>query len=186
MACCILFRNSSSSSSASSTIINNVRVVDLNGYVEEFDYPVTVSQVSKRPQKHFVFTSAQLLSVASLKPLKPETILEPGGIYFLLPSSAFGHEVSPLDLASIVKKLTAKAKSVSKSGGKRKKSPLSRCQQYGYGSSSPEWNNSPDKVSPNRMKNGGLEKLLEKRNWRPILDTITEVSSKGSHSDLPE
>ncbi|KAJ4709257.1 DUF4228 domain protein [Melia azedarach] len=157
MACC-MFRSSSSSSSSSSTVINNVRVVDLNGYVEEFDYPVSVSQVAGQPPKHFVFTAAQLLSSA-IKPLKPETLLQPGHIYFLLPCSAFQTDVSPLGLAIIVKKLTAKAKSNNPSS-------------------------SPAR-SPLRAANGG-ERLPARRSWKPILDTIREMSFKRSESDLKE
>lgn len=182
MVCC-LFRRSSSSS-ASSTVINNVRVVDLNGYVEEFDYPVPVSQVTGRPPNHFVFTAAQLLSAASLKPLTAETLLEPGRIYFVLPASTFGHEFSPIDLAGIVKKLTAQAKSAGKSEANNspRRKTLSP-NPYSRISSSPAWN-LPTR-SPNRMADG-VEKVSRKQSWRPILDTIREMSFRRSHSDLQE
>ncbi|KAH9805760.1 hypothetical protein KPL71_002523 [Citrus sinensis] len=110
MGCCVSLR-SSSSSAAAATNIKNVRVVHLNGCVEEFDYPVSVSQVTGRPPKHFIFTASQLLS-AGLQPLKPDTLLERGNVYFLLPSTSFDYaDVSPLTLAATVKKLTEKAKS---------------------------------------------------------------------------
>lgn len=147
----ILFRSSSSLSS--STTINSVRVVDLNGHVEEFDHPVSVSQVTGKQPKQFVFTAAQLLT-AVLKPLKPETLLEPGRLYFLLPSSAFQMaDVSPLDLAIIVKKLTAKAKS-----------------------------KNPEVRSRARSTFEAVERLPGKRSWKPILDTIREISFRRSES----
>ncbi|KAI9192336.1 hypothetical protein LWI28_021372 [Acer negundo] len=154
---CFCSRTSSSSSSSKSTI-KNIRVVHLNGHVEDFMFPVSVSQVTGWSQNHFLCTAAQLLVIGS-KPLKPDTLLEPGHIYFLLPSSALQADVSPLDLASLVKRLTAKAKS-------------SKSQQ---GSCSPE------------METGVKGLSRKQRPWRPILDTIREISfNRRSESDLQE
>ncbi|ESR39790.1 hypothetical protein CICLE_v10027216mg [Citrus x clementina] len=131
------------------------------------------NQVTGRPPKHFVFTAAQLLSAASLKPLTAETLLEPGRIYFVLPASTFGNEFSPIDLAGIVKKLTAQAKSAGKSqanNSPRRKTlspnPYSRKAQIGW---------------PTALRRSPV-----KRSWRPILDTIREMSFRRSHSDLQE
>ncbi|GAY37224.1 hypothetical protein WN943_002733 [Citrus x changshan-huyou] len=158
MACCIF---GSSSSSSSSRIINNVRVVDLNGRVQEFDCSVSVSQVVGHQPRHFVYTAAEILT-GGLKPLRPETLLEPGRVYFLLPSSAFQlSDFSPLYLANIVKKLTAKAKS-----------------------KNPEARPSPAR-SPLRAAND-VETVSGKRSWRPALGTIRELSSKRCESDLQE
>ncbi|KAH7572544.1 hypothetical protein JRO89_XS04G0272900 [Xanthoceras sorbifolium] len=106
MGCCC------SRSSSESTINNSIRVVHLNGYVEDFMFPVQVSQVTGRSQKHFLCTAAQLLVIGS-KPMKPNAILEPGNIYFLIPSSALQADVSPLDLASLVKSSLQKQSPVS-------------------------------------------------------------------------
>lgn len=161
MACCIF--GSSSSSSSSSRIINNVRVVDLNGRVQEFDCSVLVSQVIGHQPRHFVYTASEILT-GGLKPLRPETLLEPGRVYFLLPSSAFQlSDFSPLYLANIVKKLTAKAKS---------KNPEAR--------SSPARTRSPLQAA------NDVETVSGKRSWRPALGTIRELSSKRCESDLQE
>ncbi|KAL5771574.1 hypothetical protein ACOSP7_015728 [Xanthoceras sorbifolium] len=158
MGCCC------SRSSSESTINNSIRVVHLNGYVEDFMFPVQVSQVTGRSQKHFLCTAAQLLVIGS-KPMKPNAILEPGNIYFLIPSSALQADVSPLDLASLVKRLTAKAKS-SKSPGSCSTSPL--CGQY-------------------RTSSCSMDRRRRRPSWRPILDTIREMSfSRMSESDLQE
>lgn len=166
MGCCVSLR-SSSSSAAAATNIKNVRVVHLNGCVEEFDYPVSVSQVTGRPPKHFIFTASQLLS-AGLQPLKPDTLLERGNVYFLLPSTSFDYaDVSPLTLAATVKKLTEKAKS-----GNSVAMP-----------SPPR--NSPAR-SPSRTVND-VESLPQKRSWRPILHTIREISfNRSSVSDISD
>ncbi|KAK2646411.1 hypothetical protein Ddye_021606 [Dipteronia dyeriana] len=156
MGCCC------SRTSSSKSTIKNIRVVHLNGHVEDFMFPVLVSQVTGRSQKHFLCTAGQLLVIGS-KPLKPDTLLEPGHIYFLLPSSALQADVSPLDLASLVKRLTAKAKS-SKSQQGRCSSPLSLSSIW----------NSPD-TSP-EMETGVKGVSRTRRSWRPILDTIREMS----------
>nr|POE75266.1 hypothetical protein CFP56_14301 [Quercus suber] len=93
----------------SSQPFKSIRVVHFNGYVEDFEHPVSVNEVTAKSPKHFVCTPAQLLSNGS-KPLKPDTQLELGKIYFLLPFSTLQADVSPMDLASIVRKLTTVAK----------------------------------------------------------------------------
>ncbi|KAJ6363131.1 hypothetical protein OIU78_003334 [Salix suchowensis] len=90
MGCCL--------SCKSSTEFTNIRVVHLNGYVQEFQNPVSVSQVitGQSPSKNLVFTAAQLLSTES-KPLNPDAQLETGQLYFLLPYSILQPDVSPVD-----------------------------------------------------------------------------------------
>lgn len=165
-----------SSSSPPTLESATVRVVHLNGYVEDFEQPVTVSQVTGKPSKQFVCTPAQLLSYGS-KPLKHDTLLHPGQIYLLLPYSALQADVSPLDLASVVKKLTAVAK-------------RSRVNHQGMstspGASSPVWH-SPAR-SPNRFfaePDNISQRVCRTRPWKPILDPIRERSfNRRSESDI--
>ncbi|KAJ7955831.1 DUF4228 domain-containing protein [Quillaja saponaria] len=96
-------------SSRSSSTFNNIRVVHLNGYVEDFDYPFSVSQVTCNPNKYFLCTPAQLLSTCSM-PLRADTQLQPGQVYFMLPYSTLQADVSQLDLVALARKLTAIAK----------------------------------------------------------------------------
>ncbi|XP_024024328.1 uncharacterized protein LOC21399872 [Morus notabilis] len=157
-------------SSSSELEFKAVRVVHLNGYVEDFEHPVSVSYVTGKPTKYFVCTPAQLLSCGT-KPMRPETLLERGKLYFLLPYSALQADVSPLDLASIARKLTALAKTVrrkpNKSPGRFSPSPA----QYG--------GSSPDTTSI------GVQRAVRERPWKPILDTIRERSfTRRSESEL--
>ncbi len=155
----------------SSPAFKSIRLVHLNGFVEDFEQPVCVSQVTDKSPKHFVCTPAQLLSNCS-KPLKPDTQLEAGKFYFLLPFSALQADVSPMDLASVVRKLTAVAKT----------SPM--LSQHG----------SKPPTSPNRFMDPetpvvsyGAKRSSRVRSWRPILDTIRERSfNRRSESDLQE
>lgn len=114
--------SSSSISSSSRTIRsssdslkygNIVRVVHLNGWLEEFEDPVTVKQVTGNQPKLFVFPQAQLLSLDS-KPMDSAAQLELGNIYFMLPHSIFQAEMSPMDLATIYKRLTSAAQKSAK------------------------------------------------------------------------
>lgn len=131
-----------SSSSSSDSPIDKVRIVHLNGYIEDFTFPVTVSQIASQSTNHLVCTAAQLL-VKGTSPLKPDALLQPGHIYFLLPFSALEADASPLELSSLVKNLTAKANT------------SSICRKYQTSSS---------RLCP------------RKSSWRPILDTIREMS----------
>ncbi|KAI4335378.1 hypothetical protein L6164_014026 [Bauhinia variegata] len=165
---------------SSSSKLKNVRVVHLSGYVEDFEQPISVSQVTGNPPKHFVCTSLQLLSSAS-KPLKGDTQLQPGHVYFMLPYSILQADVSPVDLASLAKRLTAIAKT-------------RRCALSSQQGLSPVW--ASPSASPSRFgvpeHNGtviayGGRNSCRAQPWKPILDPIREKSfNRRSESDLQE
>lgn len=171
--------------SSSSKFKNIIRIVHLNGYVEEIEYPVTVAEVTGKPPKHLLFTHVQLLSNAST-PLKLDTPLERGCVYFLLPYSLFDSNVSPVDLAPLARKLASIARKIgskSKSGKQKLSSSVS--------GNSTVWS-SPAR-SPNRQFSDndqilyGIQKSSKSRSWKPILSTIREISfNRRSESDLQE
>ncbi|CAI9760938.1 unnamed protein product [Fraxinus pennsylvanica] len=169
----------------------SIRVVHFNGFVEDLEYPVTVSEVTGKPTKQFLFTHAQILSGSV--PLKPETILEPGRIYFMLPYSLLQSNVSPVELAPIARKLAALAQkcppSKTGSGGQS----FSSSRQ----GASPVWSSpasSPNRFSSPRagveLENDQASYAMQKspaRSWKPILATIREISfNRRSESDLQE
>ncbi|KAI8571447.1 hypothetical protein RHMOL_Rhmol01G0121000 [Rhododendron molle] len=170
--------------------LETVRVVHLNGYVEDFGYPVTASEVTGNPKRHFVCTRAQLAS-GGRSPLKPCTTLEPGNVYFLIPYSTIQSDVSPMDLAAIARKLNKIAKT---SQSQASKSPLRNSKPV----SSPVWTSparSPNRFSwsPTRSEPEcglaayGLQRSPKARSWKPVLDTIREKSfGRRSESDLRE
>ncbi|TKY54538.1 hypothetical protein E2542_SST18948 [Spatholobus suberectus] len=161
----------------SSSPFKNVRVVHINGYVEDFEQPISARQVIGYPPKHFVCTSTQLLSSFSSKSLNGDTHLQPGQVYFMLPYSVLQPDVSPVDLAGLSKRLTAIAKT----------SPLSSQTQTVWISPS----RSPCRVGVAgqygvSMMNGGRSPCRV-QTWKPILDTITEKPfHRRSESDLQE
>ncbi|XP_020221854.1 uncharacterized protein LOC109804440 [Cajanus cajan] len=164
------------SSKPSSKFNNSVRLVHLSGYVEDFEEPISVKQVTGTPSKHFVCTSVQLLSSSS-KPLNGDTQLQRGNVYFMLPYSILQTDVSPVNLASLAKRLTAIA-NTSKCEDKKsslKDGPFS----------SHVWSSSPSR-SPGRLEQIGRSPC-RMQPWKPILDTIREKSfNKRSESDLQE
>jgi len=162
------------SSKKPSSTTNNVRLVHLSGYVEDFQQPISVSQLTGTSPKHFVCTSVQLLSPCS-KPLDGDTQLQPGNVYFMLPYSILQADVSPVDLASLAKRLTAIAKT---SKGSTLKEGLFS-SQHGLSNA---W--SSPSSSPARL--GVVERSpCRVQPWKPILDTIREKSfNRRSESDL--
>ncbi|XP_059461953.1 uncharacterized protein LOC132190944 [Corylus avellana] len=176
MAPCFSFCRSSPAS-------KSIRLVHMNGYVEDFEHPVSVSQATGKPPKHFVCTPAQLLCAGS-EPLNPDTQLEAGKIYFLLPFSVLRADVSPLDLVSIVRKLTAVAKA-----RRREQPKSSQTSQYGSSRvfSSPGTSPSRFMEPDGKMMTYGAQRSARPRSWTPILDTIREKSfDRKSKSDLQE
>ncbi|XP_061361977.1 uncharacterized protein LOC133305751 [Gastrolobium bilobum] len=174
-------------SSRSSSTFNNVRLVHLSGYVEDFEQPISVSQVTGNSPKHFVCTSIQLLS-SSGKPLKGDTQLQPGNVYFMLPYSILQTDVSPMNLASLAKRLTAIAKTNRYEDKKSlKASPLS--SQHGLSSVSSSPSRSPGRFGVAEqigMAYGG-QSPCRLQPWKPILDTIKEKSfNRRSESDLQD
>ncbi|KAL2503214.1 uncharacterized protein Fot_37062 [Forsythia ovata] len=172
-------------------VFKNIRVVHMNGFVEDLEYPVTVGEVTGKPTKHFLFTHAQILS--SSAPLKPEILLEPGRIYFMLPYSLFHSNVSPMELAPIARKLAAIAQKCrpSKTGSGNQSFSSSRQ------GTSPVWSSpasSPNRFSGQRVgeesENDRVLYAMQKspaRSWKPILATIREISfNRRSESDLQE
>ncbi|KAM7481330.1 hypothetical protein LguiB_005913 [Lonicera macranthoides] len=175
--------------SSKPTSKNIIRVVHLNGYVEDFEDHVTVSQFTGKPPKHFFMcTQAQLLS-PSLKPLMPDTWLEPGRLYFLLPYSILRSDASSVDLARLAKKLTTMAKT-RRSKAKSTRPDVTSVSPYG---SSP-WSSpaqSPDRSSVESkncdLSSFGMGKSSKPMSWKPFLATIREISfNRRSESDLQE
>lgn len=86
-----------------------VRVVHLDGFVEDFEPPTTVNRVIGIFQKYFVTTPIRIMQFG-LVPLKLDTLLEPGRIYFLLPNSILRFNESSDNLICLTRKLTQIAK----------------------------------------------------------------------------
>lgn len=142
----------------------NIRIVGLNGLVQEIGYPITVGEVTGKPGMHFLITQPQLLTAAAATPLKVDAPLEAGRVYFLLPTTLF--QSAPEELAPIARKLASIARK-----------PPSKSKSKSCSSSSPSpFNDGDDEV---------LNKCGKSRSWKPVLSTIRERSfNRSSESDL--
>lgn len=155
MDCCSL---SWPSSQYSQTEFNYVRVVHINGLIEDFETPVTAGEITGKPPKYLLCSSAQLLILGS-SPIRFEDRLEPGRLYFLLPHSVMQSNASPLDILSLVTRLTELAR---KHGPGVTKHGLTRLEP----------------VKPDQM----VKDDDGARRWRPELETIEEKSMRSSQS----
>lgn len=152
--------------------LKTIRVVHMDGLLEDYEEPATVDQVINNFPKHFVCTPIQILQ-NGLIPLKPDYQLKTGQIYFLLPNYTLKFDASPMDLTSLTRKLT----NIAKTGRCLVKSvPTSP-------SASPLWD--PKVKSPNRFLEcrmcgvGGVENMgntVKLPQWKPNLATIREKS----------
>ncbi|KAJ4962549.1 hypothetical protein NE237_022488 [Protea cynaroides] len=184
LGCCLRYRSSSS--------FHGVRVVHLNKFVEDFNDPIMAGELTGTPPKYFICTSAQLLSFNSPKTQPPDTQLQFGQVYFLLPFSVFESEASPVDLAHLSNRLTVVAKrGVSKppSPKQNKYLVLDRSPSEERSKSSTKKSVNPHFLSKKRsnstkdtvVQKSSLEVYGDKvsyrsKVWKPILETIIEKS----------
>ncbi|WOK94383.1 hypothetical protein Cni_G03085 [Canna indica] len=85
-----------------------VRVIHITGQSQDLKAPVTAGQLTGSPPKHALYTSAHLASFGSSW-FRPDDLLEPGRIYFLLPHAVLRSESSAVDLATLTTRLLAAA-----------------------------------------------------------------------------
>ncbi|TKY56553.1 hypothetical protein E2542_SST20998 [Spatholobus suberectus] len=65
-----------------------IRIVHLNGYVEEITGPITAGEVLKANPNHVLSKPSSQGGVRRILILSPETELKRGSIYFLIPASS--------------------------------------------------------------------------------------------------
>lgn len=146
--------------------LKRIRVVHLDGSLEEYEDPVTVEQVTSNFPKHYLCTPFEILRFG-LVPLKLNHQLRPGQFYFMLPNSTLKFNASPGDLASLTRMLTKVAKtgrcSVKSAPASPSPSPLS----------SPRATN-PSQFLERRLGEIGEETMVRSPRWKPILAGIAE------------
>ncbi|KAF3785201.1 hypothetical protein EJ110_NYTH28524 [Nymphaea thermarum] len=184
------------SSATNSGTFRCVRVVHLNGFVEDFAGPVAVREVASLESKQFVCSPAQL-RLFDPHPLRQDAVLQPGQLYFLLPLSAFQSDTSPVNLAAIVGRLTAAANQATSSSGsahvtcfssiwKRNRSCTSINHQETDSIQerfSSLWGQSGDYSRINQLPSDSAssDPVLNSigsraQTWKPVLETIDEGS----------
>nr|GEZ17269.1 hypothetical protein [Tanacetum cinerariifolium]GEZ28944.1 hypothetical protein [Tanacetum cinerariifolium] len=160
---------SSCKRSKTEAAFTTIRIVHLDGYLENYEDQATVDQVINNFPKHFLCTPLQVLQ-NGLVPLNHDHQLKTGQIYFILPNSTLRFNDSPQDLTSLTRKLTK----IAKTG----QCPFKTTKRSPSASSLP----TPQATSPrpcldSRLGNNGEDIMLNSPispQWIPVLDTIIE------------
>ncbi|KAL1308451.1 hypothetical protein HN51_050406 [Arachis hypogaea] len=141
-----------------------IRIVHLNGYVEEITGPITAGEVLKANPNHVLSKPSSEGVVRRILILSPETELKRGSIYFLIPASSLPADKRRHMNGSSCKK----GSSITKSNHHKETSDHSRRQNV------PIQNEivSKDKRCSrrrDRRSNGGRS-----GSWQPHLESILE------------
>lgn len=139
-----------------------IRIVHLNGYVEEITRPITAGEVLKANPNHVLSKPSSQGMVRRILILSPETELKRGSIYFLIPESSLPE-----------KKRHARKGSIGDSGINKKASRMKRNKGSDDDYSSPQLKVthmvSKQKKSSSRDRRKGRIEI-----WRPHLESILE------------
>ena len=142
-----------------------VKVVFVDGRVEEYTRPVNAAQLMLENPIQFVCDSVDLKVGHRIPGLAADEELEPRGLYFLLPMNMLYSMLTVDDMVS----LSYKASKALKQGGSKN-----------IGRIFPVFGDlclSPSEIKPLRPPIKYLhpkETYLRQRSWRPALDTIAE------------
>lgn len=166
-----------------------VRVIHINGYVEDFDAPVTVGQVTGKPaageaqgQGRYVLCSSAHLLQPGRGPFRADDPLEAGTVYFLLPQSIFQSESSAVDLACLMNRLT----SLARKGAAAASSPVEALFTAGiHHPPQPSSSCSSSKPAAAAASSGSPERCYlaaaaRPAAWKPRLDRIDESFGRAS------
>lgn len=158
-----------------------IRVVHLNGQLDEFPAPVSVKRALQNDSRHFICCSRDL-SAVNCRPLQPEEDLRLGELYFLLPLSVLEADLSVENLVALGARLYAAARKEVSRAAKRRRSGDSTCDLVDSACDLPsEGRSSMCEKLLRRCDDPELtmalrEHLMSKsKSWRPGLHTIQET-----------
>ncbi|XP_062086690.1 uncharacterized protein LOC133792766 [Humulus lupulus] len=140
-----------------------IRIVHLNGYVEEITRPVTAGEILMANPNHVISKPCSQGVVRRILILSPDTELKRGSIYFLIPASSLPDKKKS---GNGLKKPTKKIKKSSTTGTPTTTAGLSDsvdCDRYLS-------NIKSDKKSSRRDRRSGSRVGV----WRPHLESISE------------
>lgn len=129
-----------------------IRIVHLNGYVEEISHSVTAGEILEANPNHVLSKPSSQGVVRHILVLSPETELKRGSIYFLIPTSSISE-----------KKKKSKTSDVKKPSKKSTKNHTESTDRYLTEIVTEK------KSSSRRYRRAGRVTV-----WRPHLESITE------------
>jgi len=151
-----------------------IRVVHLNGQLDEFPAPVSVKRALQNDPRHFICCSRDL-SAVNCRPLQPAEDLRLGELYFLLPLSVLESDLSSENLVALAARLYAAARKKVCMAAQRRRSADLTCDLPGEGHSS-MYEKLFQSCHDPEVKMAFREHLISKsRSWRPRLHTIQET-----------
>ncbi|CAN6559282.1 hypothetical protein ACFX13_029804 [Malus domestica] len=129
-----------------------IRIVHLNGYVEEISHPVTAGEILEANPNHVLSKPSSQGVVRKILILSPESELKRGSIYFLIPSSSVPE-----------KRKKSKSNGIKKPSKKSSKSQSDSTDRYLTEIVTEK------KFTSRRDRRAGRVAV-----WRPNLESITE------------
>ncbi|KAJ6421889.1 hypothetical protein OIU84_026923 [Salix udensis] len=139
-----------------------IRIVHLNGYVEEITGPITAAEVLKANPNHVLSKPTAQSVVRKILILSPESELKRGSIYFLIPSSSLPGEKKKKSGNNCSHKSQPSSKKI-RNYCDSKKDDVQGCDRYLNDLVS-------EKKSSRRDRRTGRIGV-----WRPHLQSISEV-----------
>lgn len=156
-----------------------IRIVHLNGYVEEITRPITAGEVLKANPNHVLSKpTSQGAVVRRILILSPDTELKRGSIYFLIPSSSLPPEKNKKKRNAIVHADTRHLSTTKTTPSSKKRSINNSCSDDhdhddgdndGYSYSKQHHVYNKEKKSSRRDRRKGRVGI-----WRPHLESISE------------
>ncbi|KAK7252867.1 hypothetical protein RIF29_37119 [Crotalaria pallida] len=115
--------------SSDSTQVATVKLVHLDGTLQEFPYPVKVSHLLQQHPMCFICNSDEMDFDDVVTAVHEDDVLQPGQLYFALPLNRLSHRLQAAEMAALaVKASSALMKSgatVNKCGCRRKRAVFS-------------------------------------------------------------
>ncbi|KAL8236821.1 hypothetical protein R6Q59_017902 [Mikania micrantha] len=158
------------SSKRSKTVVapKTIRVVHLDGSLQDYENPATVDQVISNFPMHYLCAPVEIYQ-SGLVPLQLNHQLKIGQIYFILPNSTLRFNTTPDDLTILTRKLMNIAKTGRSCPAKlapRSPSASPLCSPQGQ-----------SKFLDRRCGDNGEVGMLcspKSPQWKPVMDTIIE------------
>ncbi|CAL1406220.1 unnamed protein product [Linum trigynum] len=155
-----------------------IRIVHLNGYVEEITRPVTAGEILQANPNHVLSKPSSQGVVRRILILSPDSELKRGGIYFLIPESSLPDKKRPRtkrsSSSSTLKKYCTTDHDNSKNNDDHHASVRHHCDRYLTETTISEEEKKQDSTpSTRRHRRTGTGRSGV---WQPYLDSITEDS----------
>ncbi|KAF8018751.1 hypothetical protein BT93_H3604 [Corymbia citriodora subsp. variegata] len=138
-----------------------IRIVHLNGYVEEITRPITAGEVLKAHPNHVLSKPCAQGVVRRILILSPDSELKRGSIYFLIPASSLPHDK---------KRVSSKTKAHTKKSLPRGEDVLDCDRQLAVSKKKSSSSSSSSSSRRDRRH------IRTDSTWRPHLESIHEDS----------